>query len=289
MPIDVAHLFHTYNADTPMETESLQDVSFRVQEGEFMGIIGQTGSGKSTLVQHLNGLIQAQRGTVRVDGVRLAGDYPRKDIRTKVGMVFQYPEYQLFEETVEKDIAFGPKNMGLDEKAREERVRFAMAQMELDYDAYAQRSPFELSGGQKRRVAIAGVLAMQPKYLVLDEPAAGLDPEGRRLLLDRIRALHRDTGIAVVMVSHAMDDIAACAQRVLIMHEGKLVKSGTPQEVFADAQALYQMGLGMPVMAQLHAQLVQRGFAVAFDATPQGMARRIRAAFQKGAGPCSEI
>ena len=278
MSIAVENLYHTYSPNTPIQAESLTDVSFEVQNGEFVGIIGQTGSGKSTLIQHLNGLIQAQRGTVTVDGITLCGDYPKKKVRTTVGMVFQYPEYQLFEETVQKDIAFGPKNMGLDEAQQDERVRYAMAQMEIDYDEFAQRSPFELSGGQKRRVAIAGVLAMQPQYLVLDEPAAGLDPEGRRMLLECIKTLHSQTGMAVVMVSHAMDDIAMCAQRVMIMHEGKLVKTGTPQETFADEQYLYSIGLGIPVMAQMHRRLRESGLPVAFDATPSGMARCIQAA-----------
>ncbi len=281
MSISVEHLFHTYAPNTPMETKALSDISFDVQMGEFVGIIGQTGSGKSTLVQHLNGLIPVQRGAITVDGIGLCGDYPKKKVRTTVGMVFQYPEYQLFEETVEKDIAFGPKNMGLNDAQQHERVLYAMEQMELDYEEFAKRSPFELSGGQKRRVAIAGVLAMQPKYLVLDEPAAGLDPEGRRLLLTRIQKLHRDSGIAVVMVSHSMDDIAMCAQRVLIIHEGELLRTGTPQEVFSDAQYLYDIGLGMPVMAQLHTRLNEAGFAVAFDATPQGMARLIAQTLQR--------
>lgn len=278
MSIVVENLYHTYSPNTPMQTESLVEVSFTIQSGEFVGVIGHTGSGKSTLIQHLNGLIEAQRGSVTVDGIRLFGDYPKKKVRTTVGMVFQYPEYQLFEETVEKDIAFGPKNMGLDEKQQQERVRQAMAQMELPYDEFAQRSPFELSGGQKRRVAIAGVLAMRPKYLVLDEPAAGLDPEGRRLLLERILSLHSETGMAVVLVSHAMDDIAMCAQRVLIMHEGRLVKTGTPAEAFADEQYLYSIGLGIPVMAQLHRKLQEKGLDVPFDATPDGMARCIQQA-----------
>ncbi len=284
MSITVEHLFHTYAPNTPMETEALSDISFEVKEGEFIGIIGQTGSGKSTLVQHLNGLIPAQRGEITVDGIRLSGDYPKKKVRTTVGMVFQYPEYQLFEETVEKDIAFGPKNMGFDEKEQHERVLHAMEQMDLEYDEYAKRSPFELSGGQKRRVAIAGVLAMQPKYLVLDEPAAGLDPEGRRLLLNRIQRLHKETGIAVVMVSHAMDDIAVCAQRVLILHEGEIVKAGTPQEVFSNAEYLFGIGLGMPVMSQLHSELSEQGFDLEFDATPQGMALSIAQALKRRRG-----
>jgi energy-coupling factor transport system ATP-binding protein len=282
MSITVEHLFHTYAPNTPMETESLSDVNLEVKEGEFLGIIGQTGSGKSTLVQHLNGLIPAQRGQITVEGIRLSGDYPKKKVRTTVGMVFQYPEYQLFEETVEKDIAFGPKNMGLDEKARHERVLWAMDQMDLDYAEYSQRSPFELSGGEKRRVAIAGVLAMQPQYLVLDEPAAGLDPEGRRLLLNMIQKLHRETGIAVVLVSHSMDDIAMCAQRVLILNDGQIIQSGTPQEVFADAEYLNGIGLGLPVMAQLHALLYAKGILVDFDATPKGLANNIALALKRG-------
>jgi energy-coupling factor transport system ATP-binding protein len=282
MSIEVKGLYHTYAHNTPLETEALIDIDLTIEEGEFVGIIGQTGSGKSTLVQHLNGLIGAQRGAVTVDGIGLRGDYPKKRVRTMVGMVFQYPEYQLFEETVAKDIAFGPKNMGLGEAEQDARVRAAMAQMELSYDEFAQRSPFDLSGGQKRRVAIAGVLAMQPKYLVLDEPAAGLDPEGRRLLLERIKQLHEKTGMTVVMVSHAMDDIAQCSQRVVVMHGGRILRTGTPQEVFVDEAQLAEIGLGIPVMAALHRKLADSGFDVRFAATPKGMAANVAAALEGG-------
>lgn len=282
MSIVVEHLTHTYSAGTPFAVEALSDVSFTVEEGSFVGIIGHTGSGKSTLAQHLNGLIAVEQGKVTVDGTVLAGKYDKKAIRTRVGMVFQYPEQQLFEETVEQDIAFGPKNMGLGEAEQKQRVQHAMALMDLDYATFAGRSPFDLSGGQKRRAAIAGVLAMQPRYLVLDEPAAGLDPEGRRMLLSRIRKLHREAGMGVVMVSHAMDDIAQCARKVLVMHKGQLVKSGTPQEVFADSAFLQSIGLGVPTMATLQEQLRRRGLDVDFAATPQQMAENIARALRTG-------
>lgn len=280
MSIVVEHLTHTYSAGTPFAVEALSDVSFTVEDGSFVGIIGHTGSGKSTLAQHLNGLIPVERGKVTVDGTALAGKYDKKAIRTRVGMVFQYPEQQLFEETVEQDIAFGPKNMGLGEAEQKERVKWAMALMDLDYETFAARSPFDLSGGQKRRAAIAGVLAMQPRYLVLDEPAAGLDPEGRRMLLERIRRLHRETGMGVVMVSHAMDDIAQCAQKVLVMHSGRLVNSGTPQQVFADSAFLQSIGLGVPTMATLRERLCDRGLEVDFAATPKEMAQHIAQALR---------
>ena len=280
MPITVQNLSYTYSENTPMAVKALENVTLTIHEGEFIGIIGHTGSGKSTLVQHLNGLIPVQSGSITVDDIALRDSYPKKTVRTRVGMVFQYPEQQLFEETVAADIAFGPKNMGLSEEEQNRRVRHAMELMALDYSAIAERSPFELSGGQRRRVAIAGVLAMEPKYLILDEPAAGLDPEGRRLLLERIMGLHRETGIAVVMVSHSMDDIARCAQRVIVMEKGRIVNIGKPEEVFADAEKMEQLGLGVPTMAKVRDRLREAGLAVAFAATPEKMAENIAAALK---------
>ncbi|MBQ9989274.1 MAG: energy-coupling factor transporter ATPase [Clostridia bacterium] len=281
MPITVQNLSYTYSENTPMAVKALENVTLTIHEGEFIGIIGHTGSGKSTLVQHLNGLIPVQSGSITVDDIALRDSYPKKTVRTRVGMVFQYPEQQLFEETVAADIAFGPKNMGLSEEEQNRRVRHAMELMALDYSAIAERSPFELSGGQRRRVAIAGVLAMEPKYLILDEPAAGLDPEGRRLLLERIMGLHRETGIAVVMVSHSMDDIARCAQRVIVMEKGRIVNIGKPEEVFADAEKMEQLGLGVPTMAKVRDRLREAGLAVAFAATPEKMAENIAAALKE--------
>ena len=281
MSIVVEHLNHTYSPNSPFAVQAIADINMEVRDGEFIGIIGHTGSGKSTLIQHLNGLEPAQSGRVMVDGVELTGDYDRKKTRMQVGMVFQYPEQQLFEETVEKDICFGPKNLGLSEDAQKARAHWAMKRLDLDVDTYAQRSPFDLSGGQKRRVAIAGVLAMQPRYLVLDEPVAGLDPEGRRRLLDQIVALHEQTHIGIVLVSHSMDDIARCAQRVLVMHQGRLVRQGTPAEVFADAAYLQSIGLGTPVLAQLAEKLQNKGVRVPFSPTPEGMAYAIAQALKK--------
>lgn len=262
MPIVIQNLFYEYSPGTPFAVEALSDVSLTIEDGAFVGIIGHTGSGKSTLAAHLNGLEEAQRGSVTVDNVQLTGKYDKRAVRTKVGMVFQYPEYQLFEDTVLLDVCFGPKNMGLSEEEQKERAKYALSLMGLDFDTYAQRSPFELSGGQKRRVAIAGVLAMQPKYLVLDEPAAGLDPISRRSLLELIRSMHCETGMAVVMISHSMDDIALCAQHVVVMNRGKAVMQGTPREIFKEKEYLRSIGLDVPVAAELADRLQARGIQV---------------------------
>lgn len=232
MSIVIENLCHVYGKGTPFLVEALKDVSLEIEKGQLTGIIGHTGSGKSTLAQHLNGLEQAQSGRVMVDSVELSGKYDKKAIRTKVGMVFQYPEQQLFEETVVKDICFGPKNLGLSEEKQIERAKSAMALMQIEYETFAEHSPFDLSGGQKRRVAIAGVLAMEPDYLVLDEPTAGLDPEARRNLLTIIRRLPEQTGMGVLMVSHSMEDMAMYADKLAVMHQGKLVRFGTPEEIF---------------------------------------------------------
>ena len=207
MPIEVIGLTHTYSEGSAFQATAIRDVNLTIEDGEFVAVVGHTGSGKSTLVQHLNGLLKPTAGRVMVDGEDMNGEgVDKRRIRQKVGLVFQYPEYQLFEETVAKDIAFGPKNQGLSAEEIDRRVRRAMAHVHLDYDTYAERSPFELSGGQMRRVAIAGVLAMEPKVLILDEPTAGLDPMGRDSILGMIQDLHREGGVTVVMVSHSMDD-----------------------------------------------------------------------------------
>lgn len=216
MSLEVKHLTHTYSAGSAFQATAVHDVSLTIEDGEFVCIVGHTGSGKSTLVQHLNGLLKPTSGQVLVDGEDMNGEgVDRRRIRQKVGLVFQYPEYQLFEETIAKDIAFGPKNQGLSEEEIDQRVRRAMAHVHLDYDKYAERSPFDLSGGQMRRVAIAGVLAMEPKVLILDEPAAGLDPRGRERILGMLQELHREGGVTIVMVSHSMDDCARLATRAL--------------------------------------------------------------------------
>ncbi|MBQ9010592.1 MAG: energy-coupling factor transporter ATPase [Clostridia bacterium] len=263
MPLVVEKLNHIYMKGGPYETQALDDISFTINDGEFVGLIGHTGSGKSTLVQHLNGLLQPTSGRVLVDGVDLSDrNADRKQIRCKVGLVFQYAENQLFEETVAKDIAFGPRNLGLDAGEIDRRVREAMRQVSLDYDRISGKSVFELSGGQMRRVAIAGVLAMKPSVLVLDEPCAGLDPRGREEILNLIRQLHRESGVTIVMVSHSMDDVAQLAERVLVMHRGRLVMDGTPEEIFTRGAELREMGLDEPQVVQLCEQLRERGYEI---------------------------
>ena len=288
MPIVIEHLNYVYMSGGPYETHALDDVSLTIGDGEFVGLIGHTGSGKSTLVQHLNGLLLPTSGTITVDGLNIADKATdRRAIRRKVGLVFQYPENQLFEETVEKDIAFGPKNLGLDDAEIDRRVKGAMRKVALDYDALHERSVFELSGGQMRRVAIAGVLAMEPRTLVLDEPCAGLDPRGREEILGLIRDLHRDTGATIVMVSHSMDDVASLAERVIVMNHGRVAMDGAPREVFSRGAELRAIGLDVPQAVMLADKLRERGFDV-----PQGVYRveEIKAVIEgivgKGARAC---
>ena len=288
MPIVIEHLNYVYMSGGPYETHALDDVSLTIGDGEFVGLIGHTGSGKSTLVQHLNGLLLPSSGKITVDGLDIADKATdRRAIRRKVGLVFQYPENQLFEETVEKDIAFGPRNLGLDEAEIDRRVKDAMRKVALDYDALHERSVFELSGGQMRRVAIAGVLAMEPRTLVLDEPCAGLDPRGREEILGLIRDLHRDTGATIVMVSHSMDDVASLAERVIVMNHGKVAMDGAPRDVFSRGAQLRAIGLDVPQAVQLADRLRERGFDV-----PQGVYRveEIKAVIEgivgKGARAC---
>ena len=288
MPIVIEHLNYVYMSGGPYETHALDDVSLTIEDGEFVGLIGHTGSGKSTLVQHLNGLLLPSSGKITVDGLDIADKATdRRAIRRKVGLVFQYPENQLFEETVEKDIAFGPRNLGLEEAEIDRRVRDAMRKVALDYDALHERSVFELSGGQMRRVAIAGVLAMEPRTLVLDEPCAGLDPRGREEILGLIRDLHRDTGATIVMVSHSMDDVASLAERVIVMNHGKVAMDGAPRDVFSRGAQLRAIGLDVPQAVLLADRLRERGFDV-----PQGVYRveEIKAVIEgivgKGARAC---
>lgn len=266
MPIQIEHLTHTYMPGSPFSAVALEDVSLTIEDGELIGLLGHTGSGKTTLVQHLNGLLKPTEGRILVDDL----DITQKgvsllEVRKKVGLVFQYPEYQLFEETVAKDVAFGPKNIGLSQDEIDERVRFALKQVNLDYDEIAQRSPFELSGGQMRRVAIAGVLAMRPKVLILDEPTAGLDPAGRRSILGMIRELHAAGDLTVIMVSHNMDDISTLATRLVVMSKGKLIMTGTPREVFVQQELLSSIGLGIPQAAELTHALNAAGFNLPSD------------------------
>ena len=279
MSIVIEHLNYVYMTGGPYETKALSDVNLTIHDGEFIGLIGHTGSGKSTLVQHLNGLIMPTSGRVLVDGMDLADKgTDRRAVRQRVGLVFQYPENQLFEETVEKDIAFGPKNLGLDDAEIDRRVRDAMRRVALDYDRLHERSVFELSGGQMRRVAIAGVLAMEPQVLVLDEPCAGLDPRGREEILGLIRKLHEEAGTTIVMVSHSMDDVASLAERVIVMNHGELVMDGAPRDVFACGEELRGMGLDVPQAVQLAGKLRERGFDI-----PEGIYRieEIKAEIEK--------
>ncbi len=263
--IKVEHLSYVYNPGMPGEVTALDDVSFEVEEGDFVGIIGATGSGKSTLIGHMNGLNKPTGGRIIIDGRDVWEDPAKiRDFRFLTGLVFQYPEYQLFEETCYKDIAFGPKNMGLDDAEIERRVKEAAAFTGLS-DDLLQRSPFELSGGQKRRVAIAGVMAMEPRILVLDEPAAGLDPEGRDTILSQIKAYHEKTGITVVLVSHSMEDIAKYANRVLVMSHAKVAMYDTVEKVFARAPELLELGLSVPQVTQIFLKLRQKGLDIPID------------------------
>jgi len=247
MSIEVRNLNFIYSPGMPGETVALSDVSFDVPDGEVLGIIGHTGSGKSTLLQHLNGLMKPSSGEIYVDGQCITdGKAKMTDIRRKVGLVFQYPEYQLFEETVARDVAFGPKNLGMDEAEIEERVRDAIGLVGLDYGEIKDMSPFELSGGMKRRVAIAGVIAMGPKILILDEPTAGLDPAAHRDILAMVRRIHDEMGIILIFVSHNMADIAALSDQVIVLSEGAIALRGTPAEVFSQRERLETMRLGLP-------------------------------------------
>lgn len=255
-------LTHIYGAGTPFERRALDNIDLELCEGEFVGLIGHTGSGKSTLIQHLNGLLKPSSGRVLLDGKDIWDkDSDIREVRFKVGLVFQYPEYQLFEETVAKDIAFGPRNMGLSDEEIDERVREAAAFVGIDEESL-DKSPFELSGGQKRRVAIAGVIAMRPEVLILDEPTAGLDPRGRNEILGRIQEYHRATNAVVVLVTHSMEEAARYADRIIVLDDNGIHCSGTPAEVFARAGELEEIGLDIPMVTKVFRELKKRGVAV---------------------------
>ncbi|SHJ88678.1 energy-coupling factor transport system ATP-binding protein [Anaerobranca californiensis DSM 14826] len=263
MPIVVENLTHIYSPGTPFEVVALKDVSIKIEEGEFIGLIGHTGSGKSTLIQHLNGLLKPTSGKVKVDNLDLTEKTTKlKDIRRKVGLVFQYPESQLFEETVELDIAFGPKNLGYNEKQVLKKVKKSLEWVNLNYDEVKDRSPFELSGGQMRKVAIAGVLAMEPKYLILDEPTAGLDPRSRDDMLGKLKKLHQELKITIILVSHSMDEIAELVDRIIVMDGGKVFADGKPEEVFAKRDDLIRIGLEVPPVTQLILKLKELNLPV---------------------------
>ena len=284
--LQIEHLTHTYSAGTPFQRSAVEDMNLSVMDGEFLGIIGHTGSGKSTLIQHLNGLLKPTSGRILLQGKDIWAE-PKKirDVRFQVGLVFQYPEYQLFEETVIKDIMFGPKNMGLDEEDIDRRVRSAAAFVGLT-EAMLDKSPFELSGGQKRRVAIAGVIAMEPKVLVLDEPTAGLDPRGREAILAQLRAYHEQKGSTIILVSHSMEEIARNVDRIVVMSHAHKLMDGTPEEVFSRAEELLQVGLDVPQVTKVAMELQKRGLLQESSVyTIEELARRLLT-LKGGEGQC---
>lgn len=266
MSIKVENLVHIYMPKSPFEKVALDNVSLEIEDGQFVALIGHTGSGKSTLIQHLNGLLKPSSGTIIVDGKDITEKNVKlTDVRKKVGLVFQYPEYQLFEETIEKDIQYGPRNLGLSEEEVDKRTKKAMNMVGLDYDLYKDKSPFEVSGGQKRRVAIAGVVAMEPKILILDEPTAGLDPRGRDDILFQIKKLHFEYNMTTILVSHSMEDVARLADRVIVMNKGKIALDGSPKEVFKEITTLEEIGLAVPQVTYLGEELRKRGFNIKGD------------------------
>lgn len=265
MSIKINQLTHIYSEGTPFQKIALEDINIEVNKGEFIGIIGHTGSGKSTLIQMFNALLKPTKGQVLVNGEDINGDgVDRKKIRQQVGLVFQYPEYQLFEVTIYKDVEFGPKNLGLTGDALKERVINALNAVGLPEDMY-EKSPFELSGGQKRRVAIAGVLAMKPDVLILDEPTAGLDPKGRDELFEQLKKMHDELGITIVLISHSMEDVARYAERLIVLHQGKIAYQGTPREVFAHGKELEKIGLATPQIRYIMDALKENGFDIETD------------------------
>ena len=266
MPVVIDKLNFTYNAKTAFRKEALVDINLCIEDGDYWALIGHTGSGKSTLVQHLNALIRIQSGQIRVNDISLAQkkiDFKR--LRADVGMVFQYPEYQLFAETVYKDVAFGPHNLKLEKEEIDRRVRDAIRRVGLEFGAVAERSPFELSGGEKRRVAIAGVIAMCPRILILDEPTSGLDPAGKREILSLIKSLKEECSPTILMINHDMDEVAQNAGKVALLADGRLVKTGTPREVFCDHELLLGLGLDVPTVAKLRQALIGKGALIGAD------------------------
>ncbi len=262
MALIVDHVSYIYDQDAPLPRKALDDIFLNIPEGQFIGVIGHTGSGKSTLMQHLNGLMKATSGHIYYKGKDIdAKDYDQRELRSKVGLVFQYPEHQLFEADVFSDVCFGPKNLGLDKEEIEKRARDALGRVGISEELYKQ-SPFELSGGQKRRVAIAGVLAMQPEILILDEPTAGLDPKGRREILDQIRQLQKETGMTILLVSHSMEDVAEYVDRIVVMNRGKIIYDNTPRKIFRRCRELEEIGLGAPQITYIMRALKKKGMAV---------------------------
>ena len=284
--LKVEGLTHVYSQGTPFEKVAIDHISLELNAGELVGIIGHTGSGKSTFIQHLNGLLKPTEGTVYFDGTDIhSSKATTRDVRFKVGLVFQYPEYQLFEETVFKDIAFGPKNMGLSESEIDERVREAAGFVGLD-ETLLEVSPLELSGGQKRRVAIAGVIAMMPQVLILDEPTAGLDPAGRESILQNILAYRRETGCTIVLISHSMDDVARLADRLVVFDGGRVAMDGTPAEIFEHAEELKRMGLTVPAATEIALALRARGIDIPESVYTINYLRKLLTAKREGGGEC---
>ena len=284
MSIIVENLTHIYMPKTPFEKKALDDINLVIEDGEFLALIGHTGSGKSTLIQHLNGLLEPSSGRILVDNIDITNKETKlTDIRKKIGLVFQYSEYQLFEETIEKDIAFGPNNLGLSEEEVSDRVKRAMEMVGLDYESYKDVSPFDLSGGQKRRVAIAGVIAMEPKVLILDEPTAGLDPKGRDDILEQIKTLHEKYKMTIVLVSHSMEDVGKLAERIVVMNKGKIALMGKPAEIFKEVETLESIGLAVPQVTYLMRALREKGFNVSDEVftVEQGSKELLRVLLKK--------
>lgn len=272
--IEIKNLTHIYSEGLPFEKKAIDDINLKIEENEFIGLIGHTGSGKSTFIQHLNGLLKPSSGEIIVDGMKVDKSSSNlTELRKKIGLVFQYPEYQLFEETIERDIAFGPSNLDLSEEEVLRRVRSSMDSVGLDYETYKDKSPFELSGGLKRRVAIAGVLAMEPKVLILDEPTAGLDPRGRDEILSEIKSIHEKRKITVILVSHSMEDVAKIAERIIVMDKGKVFLDSNPREIFRNEDKLLSVGLGIPQITSLMRALKKKGLDINEDSITVGEAK----------------
>ena len=265
--IELNNLTHIYSEGMPFEKRAIDNLNLKIEENEFIGLIGHTGSGKSTFIQHLNGLLKPSSGEIIIDGKKIDKSGTNlTELRKKIGLVFQYPEYQLFEETIEKDIAFGPNNLELSEEEVLKRVKNSMDSVGLDYEIYKDKSPFDLSGGLKRRVAIAGVLAMEPKVLILDEPTAGLDPRGRDEILSEIKSIHEKRKITVILVSHSMEDVAKIAERIIVMDKGKIFLDSNPREIFRNEDKLLSVGLGIPQITSLMRTLKKKGLDINEDA-----------------------
>ena len=288
MSIIIENLTHIYNEGMPFASKALDNINVTIEDGDFVGLIGHTGSGKSTLIQHLNGILKPSTGKILINKVDITDkNLNLTDIRKKVGVVFQYPEYQLFEETVEKDIAFGPSNLGLEEEEIRKRVKTSMEAVGLDYDVFKDKSPFELSGGQKRRVAIAGVIAMNPEVLILDEPTAGLDPKGRDEIFELIKMLHDEKNMTIILSSHSMDDMAKLVKNIIVMNAGKVEFMGSTREVFENhSNRLKEIGLDIPQVLELCNKLREKGFDIRTDILTIEEAKKEIIRVMRGKGKC---